>query len=168
MFTGEHVHPLDEKSRVIFPSRLRAAMTDDEIRDGFVLTRGFDGSLLLYPRKEWDVISRRVGALPETEAEARLFQRLFLAPAQKVAIDGQKRVLIPESHCGMAGIEKDVVFLGVGRHVEVWSKERYDEYLKKNAGRYEELAEKVFGVGVAKSDAGEGHAGETAERGPDR
>ncbi len=155
MFTGEHTHTLDEKNRVSFPLRLRDCMLPDETLAGFYVTFGFEGSLLLYPKAEWDRVAQRVGELPSSQAEARKFQRLFLANAHFVTLDRQKRLLIPESHCRKAGIEKEVVFLGVGRHVEIWPRDRYERYAKSMQGEYEELAEKVFRDSPVEPGSGE-------------
>lgn len=144
MLTGEHFHTLDGKNRVSFPLRLRESMVAEELAAGFYLTLGFEGSLLLYPLAEWKKIAARVSELPSTHAEARRFQRLFLAKARYITLDNQKRFLLPDSHCKLVGIEKEVVFIGVGTHMELWPRERYESYVESTRADYEELAEKVL------------------------
>ncbi|MBI4583683.1 MAG: division/cell wall cluster transcriptional repressor MraZ [Planctomycetes bacterium] len=144
MFSGEYVHPLDEKNRVVFPVRLREALLVEKLNQGFYLTRGFDGSLLLFPKEEWDAMSLLVSNLPSSREEARKFQRLFFSKAVHLTLDRQMRILIPESHRAMAGIQAEVVFVGVGRRIEIWPKEKYGEYDQASSASYEELAEKVF------------------------
>ena len=122
-------------------------MIKDDLMAGFYLTRGFEGSLLLYPKAEWDLKSSLVASLPSNQEEARKFQRLFLAKAHFMTLDRQNRFLIPESHCTRLGITKgsrEVVFVGVGRHVEIWKREKYAEYEKYIESEYEKLAETVF------------------------
>lgn len=143
-FTGEHLHTLDDKSRVSFPLRLRDAMRGEELQAGFFITKGHEGALLIYPRDEWQVVAERVKGLPATRAEERGYQRMFLGKAHPLYLDKQNRLLLPEALCKAAGIEKDVVFVGVGRHIELWGKDRFDEYEKSIASAYDRFAELVF------------------------
>ena len=166
MFCGEFVHPLDDKSRVVFPARLRDVLSGERLAEGFFLTRGFEGALLMLPRQEWDVMSKRVSALPANRAEARILStsssgRSFLSSdcstnfafsipifsnAVQISLDRQGRMLIPESHRQLGGIKKEVVFAGFGKYIELWSRERYDEYLKDAAGSYDYAVGSSLGV----------------------
>ena len=143
-FTGEHQHSLDEKNRVSFPLRLRGCMAEDERAAGFYITLGFEGALLLYPRAVWSGVVERVQSLSATRSESRKFRRVFLAKAQFLTLDRQNRILVPEPLCRLVGIRKEVVFVGVGDHMEVWPKGTYEEFVESVRGEYEELAEKVF------------------------
>ena len=144
MFSGEFVQKLDEKNRVILPKQLRHPLSGEDLDKGFCLTRGFEGALLLLHREEWDVVADQVQALHPMRGVERTFQRLFFAKAVPVRLDGQFRFLIPDSHRRLAVIEKEVVFVGVGRGVEIWSRDLYEKYENEMAGSYGDLAERVF------------------------
>jgi len=138
MFTGEYHHTLDGKGRVIIPSRLR-----EGLGDRFVITRGLDHCLFVYPNSEWVRLEQKLKELPFTKKDSRAFMRLFFSGAMEVEADKQGRVLIPQNLREYAGIEKDVMFIGVSNRVELWSKEAWEEYFNSADENYEELAEKL-------------------------
>lgn len=121
MFTGEYNHTIDAKGRIIVPSKLR-----EELGKVFVITRGLDGCLFVYPDEEWKNFVDKLKDLPGTK-QARKLQRAFLAAAAYCEIDKQGRVLIPANLREYAGLDKDVVFAGVNQKIEVWSKTKWDE-----------------------------------------
>ena len=138
MFTGEYQHTLDGKGRVIIPSRLR-----DGLGDRFVITRGLDHCLFLYPNSEWVRLEQKMKQLQFTKKDARTFMRLFFSGAMEVEADKQGRVLIPNNLREYAGIEKDVMFIGVSDRVEIWSESAWKDFLDEADQNYEELAEKL-------------------------
>ncbi|MGM0688252.1 MAG: division/cell wall cluster transcriptional repressor MraZ [Bacillota bacterium] len=138
MFTGEYQHTLDGKGRVIIPSRLR-----DGLGERFVVTRGLDQCLFVYPSSEWVRLEQKLKQLPFTKRDSRAFSRLFFSGAMEVETDKQGRVLIPHNLREYAGIEKDVMFIGVSNRVEVWSEEAWKNYFGQANENYEELAEKL-------------------------
>ncbi len=138
MFTGEYQHTLDGKGRVIIPSRLR-----EGLGDRFVITRGLDHCLFVYPPSEWARLEQKLKELPFTKRDSRAFMRLFFSGAMEVEADKQGRVLIPQNLREYAGIEKDVMFIGVSNRVEVWSETAWKEYFGQADENYEELAEKL-------------------------
>lgn len=142
MLMGEYEHSLDEKGRVTIPSRLR-----DDLQTHFVITKGLDGCLFLYPMEEWGKMEERLKSLPMTNANARAFARLFLAGAQDVEVDKQFRVVIPPRLREHAGIEKEVVLVGVSTRVELWARERWEGYQAEAQTSYEEIAEKMVDFG---------------------
>ncbi len=142
MLMGEYEHTLDEKGRVTVPSRLR-----DDLHGHFVITKGLDGCLFIYPAEEWGKMEEHLKSLPMTNANARAFARLFLAGAQEAEFDKQYRVLIPPRLREHAGIERDVVLVGVSTRVEMWSKERWERYQAEAQTSYEEIAEKMVDFG---------------------
>ncbi len=138
MFTGEYLHSLDGKGRVIIPSRLR-----EGLGDRFVVTRGLDHCLFVYPLAEWTRLEQKLKQLPFTRSDSRAFMRLFFSGAMEVETDKQGRVLIPQNLREYAGIEKDVMIIGVSNRVELWSEPAWREYFGKADDNYEELAEKL-------------------------
>jgi len=138
MFTGEYHHTLDGKGRVIVPSRLR-----EGLGDSFVITRGLDHCLFVYPNSEWVRLEQKMKQLPFTKRDSRAFMRLFFSGAMEVEADKQGRILIPQNLREYAGIEKEVMFIGVSNRVEIWSETAWKEYFDEADENYEDLAEKL-------------------------
>ena len=122
MFMGEYNHTIDTKGRLIIPSKFREALGD-----GFVVTKGLDGCLFVYDNAEWTAFEEKLKALPMTNKESRKFVRFFLAGAAEVEVDKQGRILVPSVLREHASLEKDVVFAGVGGHIEIWDKSKWEE-----------------------------------------
>lgn len=122
MFMGEYNHTIDAKSRLIIPSKFRELLGDE-----FVVTKGLDGCLFVFDNTEWTAFEETLKKLPSlTNPDVRKFVRFFMAGASTVEVDKQGRVLIPVSLKEFAALEKDVVLIGVGSRMEIWSKERYE------------------------------------------
>lgn len=141
MFMGEHNHTVDTKGRLIVPSKFREALGDE-----FVVTKGLDGCLFAYPSEEWKLIEAKFREVSQFSQKARKFARFFFAGAAACEVDKQGRVLLPAVLREFAGIEKEVVLAGVLNHVEIWSKDRWQE-----ANEYddvEELAEHMASLGL--------------------
>ena len=91
MFMGEYNHTIDAKGRLIIPSKFRELLGEE-----FVLTRGLDGCLFIYPMDEWDIFEQKLRALPLTNKNARTFSRFFVAGAATCELDRQGRILVPQ------------------------------------------------------------------------
>ena len=142
MFIGEYQHALDSKNRMIVPSKLR-----EELGNKFVITKGLDGCLYAYPQNEWKNLEEKMKTLPLTNKDARSFIRFFFAGACEVEMDKQGRGLIPQNLKEYAGIEKEIVSIGVLTRVEIWSKEKWKEYNDSNVD-FESIAEKMSNLGI--------------------
>lgn len=140
---GEFQHSIDEKGRMIVPARFR-----DGLGDRFVITKGLDNCLFVYPMEEWLVLEEKLRALPFTKADARAFVRFFLSGATECELDRQGRILLPANLREYAQLDKDVVVIGVSSRVEIWSKVVWEEYSLKASQEYEGLAEKVVDLGI--------------------
>ena len=127
MFIGEYSHSLDSKNRIIVPAKLR-----DELGNRFFITKGLDGCLYAYPENEWKILEEKLKKLPLTNKDARAFVRFFFSGACEVEMDKQGRGLIPLNLKEYAGIEKDIVSIGALTRVEIWSKEKWQEYNELN------------------------------------
>lgn len=123
MFIGEYRHSLDEKGRVIVPSKYR-----EQLGVSFVLTKGLDGCLFIYTLPEWCTFEQKLKNLPLTNANARKFVRFFLSGAVECATDKQGRILIPNALRVYSEIEKDIVFIGMSNRIEVWSLGKWQAY----------------------------------------
>lgn len=143
MLIGEYRHTLDTKGRVIIPSKFR-----DELKDNFIITKGLDNCLFIYPQSEWIKIENKLKELPLTNRDVRSFVRTFYSGAIDESLDKQGRVVIPQSLREHAGIEKDVVIIGVSTRVEIWSTENWDNYNDSLGLSYEDIAEKMQELGI--------------------
>ena len=138
---GEYNHTIDAKGRLIIPSKFR-----DSLGDEFVVTKGLDGCLFVYDNKEWSAFEEKLKSLPLTNKDARQFVRFFLAGATLAEVDKQGRILVPANLREFAGLEKEVVLVGVASRVEIWSKSRWED-----AASYddvEEIAEHMAELGL--------------------
>lgn len=138
MFMGQYQHSLDLKGRVIIPSKFR-----EQLGESFVLTKGLDHCLFVYPKDEWNVLEEKLKSLPFTQKDARAFIRFFFAGAVETEMDKQGRILIPPQLREHAHIEKDLMIIGVSNRVEIWSLEEWNAYNEKASEAYEEIAEKL-------------------------
>ncbi len=136
MFIGEYEHSVDSKSRMIVPAKFR-----QELGGRFVMTKGMDSSLFLYPMPEWTVIEEKLRSLSLTNREARAFLRMFFSGATECEIDKQGRILIPQNLVRHGNIQKDVVVIGVLNRVEIWAAEVWQTYSQSEAMDYDSLAD---------------------------
>lgn len=143
MFYGEHEHTIDRKGRLIIPSRFRDAMKEHYV-ERFVVTRGLDKCLFLFPEDEWRSQETRLKALSFTKSEARRFNRIFFSGASELTCDRQGRILIPSYLRDFAGLKRDVVLVGVSTRVEIWAKEEWHTFYGKSKDTYEEIAERLL------------------------
>lgn len=144
MLIGEYTHTLDEKKRISLPSKFRK-----ELGKKVVVTHGLDNCLFLYPLKEWEKISEKLGNLSIGQADTRGFNRIMLAGAVELDVDAIGRVLIPEFLREFADMkEGKAVFAGVHSRVEVWDESRWKAYKTKVLKQADQLAEKLGEIGV--------------------
>ena len=121
MFMSEYNHTLDTKGRLIIPAKFREVLGEE-----FVISKGMDGCLFVYANDDWNDFEQKLTSLPLINKEARQFARFFLAGAATVEVDKQGRILLPAALREFAGLEKDVVLVGVGSRVEIWSKDKWE------------------------------------------
>ncbi|MDI6717099.1 MAG: division/cell wall cluster transcriptional repressor MraZ [Actinomycetota bacterium] len=137
MFFGEHYHSLDEKGRVILPAKFREALAD-----GLFITKSFDNCLLIYRKQDWFEMVSKMDALPTTRADVRSYQRFLFGSAVEGEVSRQGRVSIPQHLRDYAGLEKDIVIVGVANKLEIWSRERYEKNIA-SAEQAAEIAERI-------------------------
>jgi MraZ protein len=121
VFQGASALTLDAKGRMSVPSRYREAL-QVQAQGQVTLTKHPDGCLLLFPRPEWEVFRDKVAALP---ASAQWWKRIFLGNASDIDVDSAGRVLVSPELRAAAGLEKEVMLLGMGAHFEVWDAPTY-------------------------------------------
>ncbi len=143
MFMGEYDHTADAKGRLFVPSKFR-----DELGKKFVVTRGLDGCLYAYGEEEWHRVKEDITTNPAlNDKNGREFKRIFFAGAAEVEVDGQGRILLPAKLREYAGIEKEVVSVGIGTKVEIWSKERYEK-MDTSYEKMDAVMEALSGMGI--------------------
>ena len=123
MFMGEYRHTVDPKGRLIVPSKFRELLGAE-----FVVTRGLDGCLFVYPMESWEAYVEELKKLPLTDRNARLFTRFIIAGATTCELDKQGRILIPTTLREFANLKKDVLLAGMLDHIEIWDEDEW----KKN------------------------------------
>ena len=143
MFYGEHKHTIDRKGRLIIPSRFREVMKEHFI-ERFVVTRGLDHCLFLFPEDEWKAQESRFRSMPFTKQEARQFNRFYFSGAVELTADRQGRILIPHYLKDFAQIKRDVVLVGVSNRIEIWEKEEWKRFYQEFQKSYEQIAEKLL------------------------
>ena len=141
MFMGEYNHTIDAKGRLIVPSKFR-----EQLGDEFVVTKGLDGCLFVYSNEEWKHIEEKFREIPLTTKDARKFSRFFFAGAASCEVDKQGRILLPANLREYAGIEKEVVSVGVLSRVEIWSKDRWQD--NGDYDDMDEIAEHMAEMGL--------------------
>lgn len=142
MFMGEYNHSVDAKGRLIVPAKFR-----EQLGDEFVVTKGLDGCLFVYPQEEWKHIEDKFREVPLTTKDARKFSRFFFAGAATCEVDKQGRILIPGVLREFAELEKDVVLVGVLSRIEIWSKTKWEE--SNTYDDMDEIAEHMADLGLS-------------------
>lgn len=143
VFLGEYRHTVDDKGRVIIPSKFREGFGSQ-----LIATRGLDRCLFLYPHDEWRQLEQKLRALPLAQREARAFVRFFFSGATECEFDRQGRISLPPTLREYAGLEKDAVIIGVSSRVEVWSAAEWDAYMAEAGESFGAIVEKVVDLGI--------------------
>ena len=141
MLMGEYHHNIDEKSRIIMPSKFRY-----DLGETFVITRGIDSCLFVYPKETWNNITNKLNELSFTKKDVRSFQRFFLSAATICEFDKQGRINISSPLASYANLTKECVIIGVNDRIEIWSKENFDKFLNESMENVTEIAEHLFEV----------------------
>ena len=141
MFMGEYNHTVDTKGRLIIPSKFREQLGED-----FIVTKGLDGCLFVFPQDEWLAFEEKLRTLPLTQKGARQFTRFFVAGATPCELDKQGRILLPATLREFAGLDKEVVLTGMLNRIEIWSK---DKWMENNSfDDMDDIAEQMTDLGL--------------------
>ena len=138
MFMGEYHHTLDNKGRLTIPSKIRY-----ELGETFVITRGIDKCLFVYPKEEWNNIISKYKTLPNTK-DARNFMRVFLSGASICEFDKQGRINISSPLINYADLTKECVIIGVSDRLEIWSMENWQKFMEDSESNLSDIAEELF------------------------
>ena len=141
LLTGTFSRTLDDKKRLGLPKRIREQLENPE---AVFVTPGPDQSLWLYSQPALERLAEKLDQTPATDAEARVFRRLYFAQTEAVDVDRTGRILVPDRLVQFAGLRHEVVLIGVRDHLELWDAERWQQYLTQNAPRFDAVAEGAF------------------------
>lgn len=143
MFYGEYIHSIDRKGRIILPAKFREVAKSHFV-ERFFVTRGLDKCLFMLPEEEWRAQENRLKAISFTKKESRTFNRLFFSGAAEMDCDAQGRILLPQYLKDYAEIKRDVVIVGVSSRIEIWAKDKWEDFYGNSRQSFEEIAERLF------------------------
>ena len=136
MFMGEYHHTIDEKGRLIMPSKFRY-----DLGESFIITRGIDSCLFVYPMETWNKLTSKLNELSFTKKDVRSFQRFFLSGASNCEFDKQGRINITSPLVSYADLTKECVIIGVNDRIEIWSCDNFNKFLNDNVDNISDIAE---------------------------
>jgi len=143
LLTGTFRRAVDEKLRIAVPKPLRDAL--GALAKGVLyVTPGTDGSLALYTEEALARLAQRLAVSSPNAQDVRAFSRLFYARAQAMELDGQGRLRVPPELAELAGLTKEAVLVGVHDHVELWDRQRWEQYVAQKQANYDQIAEAAF------------------------
>lgn len=143
MLIGEYHHNIDDKGRLIIPSKFR-----EEIGSSFVVTRGLDGCLFIFSMINWDKMVEKLKVLPFTKKDARTFMRFFLSGATVCEFDKQGRINISSSLLEYSEIKKECAIIGVNDRLEIWSLEKFKKMMEENSSSLADVSENLFDMNM--------------------
>lgn len=143
MFFGEVKHTIDTKGRLVLPAKFR-----EGIRDGYVMTKGLDQCIFLFPMDEWRRMEEKLKTLPLTHKDARAFVRYFFSGACDGELDKQGRVRIPQNLTDYAKLDGSAVIIGVGTRMEIWSDNLWNDYTEDESLSYDNIAQQLSDLGI--------------------
>lgn len=139
MLMGEFHHNIDEKGRLTLPAKFR-----EELGETFIITRGLEECLFVYPMNAWEKITSKLSNLPFTKKDARSFMRFFLSGATAEELDKQGRINITSPLISYAELKKECVIIGVGDRLEIWSSDKWNSFYDGNKEKLSDIAEELF------------------------
>jgi MraZ protein len=145
LLAGEYQVKVDTKGRIRMPADLLRQLPGDS-RNKFVLNRGFEGSIALYPMHRWIVIAEEMNRLSMFRTKDRQFLRIFYQGAAQVELDSNERLLIPKRLIDAAGIKEEIVIQAFGQNIELWPKAKYEEMVNSMPDDFSAIAEEVMGA----------------------
>lgn len=141
---GEYEVKLDSKGRFLFPSHLRRQLSPSA-QENFMLNKGFEECLTLYPINEWEKLSEKLSKLNLFKPKNRMFYRLFHQGAKQIALDSAGRILIPTTHMERVGLDKEAMLIAYNDRIEIWDKSTYFNLIEGNMADFADLADEVMG-----------------------
>ena len=150
MFRGQHEHAIDAKGRTSVPAKFRdllAAQGESRL----VMTAGLEPCLVAYPMSEWVAFEERLAALPRFDPSVAMIRRLYVSGAVEIELDKLGRLVIPKELRDVAGLEREALWAGMGKHLELWSKERFAALRSEvlgDAEKRQQVAQRLAELGL--------------------
>jgi len=141
---GEFEVKLDAKGRFMFPSGLRKQLPPTCQRD-FMLNKGFEDCLTLFPLKEWEKVSDKLSKMNLFKPKNRMFYRLFHQGAKQISLDKAGRVLVPVGLVERVSLKQEVMLIAYNDRIEIWNKSTYFEMIEGSMTNFADLADEVMG-----------------------
>lgn len=139
MFIGEFHHNIDDKGRIAIPSKYREILGNN-----FVITRGIEHCIYVYPNDTFNHIVTKLESLPFTKKDARAFTRFFMSGATAIELDKQGRVNVPSPLISYANLSKKCVIVGTGDRLEIWNEGAFNEFMGSCNDEMSNIAENLF------------------------
>lgn len=127
-FLGEYEATLDAKGRFLLPAGIKKQLP--QVAAQFVINRGFEKCLTLYPLQSWEPIFSEISKLNDFDPKVREFRRYFLNGAIQIDVDTAGRLLLPKNLTEHAGLEKDIVLVSAINKIEIWDKNKYTQFFE--------------------------------------
>ena len=139
MLLGEFHHNIDDKGRLVVPTKFR-----EELGIEFIITRGIEKCLYVYSLEEWEKLVSKLNTLPFTKKVTRTFTRFFYSGATACVFDKSGRMSITSPLVSYAGLDKECIIIGVNDHLEIWDSKAFNEFMVDNSDIIEDIAESLF------------------------
>jgi len=143
VFLGEYEHSLDAKGRLAIPARFRALLSE-----GAIITRGFDGCLVIYPADVWQSVAKKLDSLSSTQEAARMAKRFVFSGATECEFDKQGRVLVPSFLRGYAELTETAVVVGQFSRIEIWDRGHWEKVSSRTQAESNRIAEQLASLGL--------------------
>lgn len=128
-FLGEYEATLDNKGRFLLPVGVKKQLPEG-VQPVFVVNRGFEKCLTVYPIQSWTPIYENISSLNDFDPKVREFRRYFLNGAMQLELDSAGRILLPKNLMEYAGLEKDIVLVSAVNKLEIWDKNKYQQFFE--------------------------------------
>lgn len=138
MFMGQYHQKIDEKGRLTIPAKFRSDLGED-----FIVSRGLDGCLFIYPKEAWNTMIKKYETLPNIK-DTRNFMRFLLSGASDEKFDKNGRININTRLLKYANLKKECIVIGVGDRLEIWDEEEWNKFTLENEDSFSEIADKLF------------------------
>ena len=139
MLIGEFHHNIDDKGRIVIPTKYR-----EELGNEFIITRGIEKCLYVYSYQEWEKLVNKLNTLPFTKRDARTFSRSFFSGATVCEFDKNGRINITSPLVSYADLKHECVIIGVNDRLEIWSRDSFQEFMNANSEKLDDIAEHLF------------------------
>lgn len=143
--TGTYLRTLDEKRRIAVPKRLKDDFGESDL-EYLYIAPGTQRSLVLYSPKAFAKLGESLAGTPSQQN----YLRLFYSSADRVDLDGQSRIRIPDRLSDYAGLKRDAYLLGVQDHAELWDRDAWDQFVSTNTPAFDDLANQAYQVETGK------------------